>query len=334
MAVRKTKALIWINYNCSIQTLKSSGAGKWMLEPDAVRVQEKPLARRKAFALSRVLGRRAIKPVARHGMADAGEVHADLVGTAGADPHFQKGEAGEPPKDMVFGPGRAAAAQPCSHARAMPRIACDGLFDSAAIRLYIAMDQRQVSLLHPAAGEQCSQCAMRGVVLGYQNHATGEPVQAMHDSGPQIAAQRGERLKAAEQRVDQRAAMHSGSGVYHHARRLVDGDQVLVLVQHAQWDRFRFGAQGRQLVGLHVDAVTQAQYAGGSRRHAVYQHPFALDPILQAGAAELGEALMQRLIQTLAGMFVGGRELHDGDPRQICSASRGGQWPRSCRCPR
>ena len=70
----------------------------------------------------------------------------------------------------------------------MARIACDGLFDPPAIRFHVAMDQRQISLLHLAAGELRGQRAMRGVVLGHQDHPTGETVQAMHDARPQIAA--------------------------------------------------------------------------------------------------------------------------------------------------
>jgi hypothetical protein len=57
MAVGKKKAFIWINYNCSIQRLRSRArgldfdrlAGERVLKPDAVGVQEKALARRVNF---------------------------------------------------------------------------------------------------------------------------------------------------------------------------------------------------------------------------------------------------------------------------------------------
>jgi hypothetical protein len=109
----------------------------------------------------------------------------------------KKVKAREAAQDAVFGPGGAAAAQAGGHAGAVPRIARDGLFDAALVRLHVAVDQRQVGLLHLAAGEQRGQRAMRGVVLGHQNHAAGEAVQAMHDAGPQVAAQRGKRLETA-----------------------------------------------------------------------------------------------------------------------------------------
>jgi hypothetical protein len=62
-------------------------AGRRVWKPDAVSVQEETLARRLNFCLGG-LGGRAVETVASHGMADAGEVHAYLVGTAGADADF------------------------------------------------------------------------------------------------------------------------------------------------------------------------------------------------------------------------------------------------------
>ena len=102
-----------------------------MLQLDAVGVQEKALAGR----VNLLLGGRAIETVARYRMADAGEVYADLVGTASADAHFQERETRKAAQYVVCGPGGTAAAQAGGHAGAMPRIARDGLFD-AAIRLH------------------------------------------------------------------------------------------------------------------------------------------------------------------------------------------------------
>src|ERR1022692_1352122 len=120
-----------------------------MLKPDALGVQEKAVARR----VNRVVGGRAIETVTSHWMANAGEVHADLVRAAGSDAHLHKGEARQALQDAVFGPGGAAAAQAGGPARAVARVARDGLFDAAAILLHVAMDQCQVGLLHLAAGE-------------------------------------------------------------------------------------------------------------------------------------------------------------------------------------
>ena len=68
--------------------------------------------------------------------------------------------------------------------------------------------------------------------------------------------------KRREQGVDQRAGIDAGAGVHHHARGFVDGHEILVFVEHTQWNRFRLGAQRTQLGGLHIDAVALAQHAG------------------------------------------------------------------------
>ena len=98
------------------------------------------------------------------------------------------------------------------------------------------MHQRQVDLLHPPAGELRRQLAVRGVVLGHQQHAAGEAVQPVHDAGPQFAADPRKRAETVQQGVHQRAGMHARAGVHHHAGGLVDGHQVGIFIEDAERD--------------------------------------------------------------------------------------------------
>lgn len=50
----------------------------------------------------------AIEPVADDGVADAGEVYADLMGAAGADADLEEGKTGEAAEDAKFARGGAA----------------------------------------------------------------------------------------------------------------------------------------------------------------------------------------------------------------------------------
>ncbi len=95
------------------------------------------VTRQRGFAGN--LGRGAVKAVANHGVTDTRQVYADLVRAAGADPHLEIREAGETAEHVVLGPGGAAACEPGSHADALPRVARDGLFDAAALRLDVPM---------------------------------------------------------------------------------------------------------------------------------------------------------------------------------------------------
>ena len=115
-----------------------------LVEADAAGVQEVAAQRRPALHF----GRRAVERVAGHGVADARQVHADLVRAAGADPHFEQREPFEPAQHAVFGPRRAAFVEARGHAGAAHGVAGDGPFHTPALVLHLAVHQRQVDLLH------------------------------------------------------------------------------------------------------------------------------------------------------------------------------------------
>ena len=81
------------------------------------------------------------------------------------------------------------------------------------------MHQRDVDLFHLARCELRGQIAMRGVVACDQDHAAGEAIQAMHDAGPQVAANGRKLSEAVQHGVDQSARMPAGAGVNHHSAR-------------------------------------------------------------------------------------------------------------------
>src|ERR1051326_7939063 len=60
----------------------------------------------------------------------------------------------------------------------------------------------------------------------------------MDDSGAPLAADAAQIVDVMEQRVDERAARMSGGGMDDHARRLVDDDQVAILVDDVERQRF------------------------------------------------------------------------------------------------
>ena len=156
--------------------------------------------------------------------------------------------------------------------------------------LHVAMHQGEVGLLHLAAGEQRGQRAMRGVVLGDQDHAAGEAVQAMHDAGPQIAAQRGKRSGSGR-------AGRSPACRYARPRRRAPPCRRV-----CRWPRGPGLRRARGAGWLRARRVTaavrraprrsgrpRAERARSARRCAVDEHASALDPVLQAGAADIRE---------------------------------------------
>ena len=127
------------------------------------------------------------------------------------------------------------------HLLAIRRIAADRRVNPAP-GLHDAPDQRDVFLLDLAIVKLARQLLMRGVVLGDDHQARGAAIEPVHDARPFLAADAAEIVDVMEQRVHQRAARVAGGRMHDHAGRLVDDDDVAVLVDDRQRQRFRAAA--------------------------------------------------------------------------------------------
>ena len=120
----------------------------------------------------------------------------------------------------------------------------------------------------------------------------------MHDAG---ARQQFQVWIVMQQGIHQGAAGIAGTGMDHQPRRLVQHDQVLVLVQDVQRNGFGRGA------GLHFQHRVQgdglAAKHGIPRAHRgpVQQHITGFDPACQPRARVLGEQFRKHLVQPPAG---------------------------------
>ncbi len=104
--------------------------------------------------------------VASDGVADAGEVDADLVGAAGADVNFEQGVFGEAADDAVFGMSGAALVEACGHAGAVDGVARDLCFDCASVARYVSVYQGDVGFVYLSGCELFGKVAMSGVCAG------------------------------------------------------------------------------------------------------------------------------------------------------------------------
>ena len=259
------------------------------------------------------MGGCSVKPVARDGVPDARQVHADLVCPAGADPHFEQGKAAEAAQHAVFAPGGPAARQPRRHPGAADRVTRDGLLDAPGFAPDVPVDQREVDLLDLALGELPREIAMGGVIPGYQQDPAGKAVEPVHDAGPQFAGGGRERPEMMQERIDQRPGEHARARMDHHSGRLVHGDHIGVLIKYAEGNLFRFGAQRGRSGRVDVDGIARAGDVRGTPRLAVYAHAARPDPVLDTRAAELRQLLLQDPIQALAGLFRGDQDAdHEG----------------------
>ena len=99
---------------------------------------------------------------------------------------------------------------------------------------------------------------MRAVVLGDHHQAGGVLVEPVHDARPLHPADAGEAVAAmGDQRIHQRSRGVSGGRMHHEPCRLVDDDDVLVLIDDVERDVFsrRLGLLG--LGHVHHDQVAR-----------------------------------------------------------------------------
>ena len=109
--------------------------------------------------------------------------------------------------------------------------------------MHLAPDERDVFLLDLAVAKLARQLFVRRVVLGDHHQPRRAAIEPMHDPGPLLAADAAQIVDVVQQRVDQRAARMAGRRMDDHPGRLVDDDEVVVLVEDRQ--RQRFGLRHR-----------------------------------------------------------------------------------------
>ncbi len=144
---------------------------------------------------------------------------------------------------------------------------------------------------------------MGGVVFGDEQDAGGVAVEAVHNAGAQITCRAREGAEAVEQGVHQGSRVHAGARVDDHAGGFIDGDDIFIFVEDGERDLFRSGVERSGAGGLDDDGIARSSQVRRAARVAVDADTAVLDPILQAGAAELGKTLVEDEIQALSGLL-------------------------------
>ena len=183
---------------------------------------------------SRALGQTqtlAVQGITQQRIADVGHVHADLVGTPGFQLDPDMGVATETFQYAVMGDRRLAGMGHCLFGTD-GRMTADGLIhlastghDATGNGFVLAKGGLFLQLIH--------QRRVRLQGLGDDQQPGGVLVDAMDDTG---AGQRGQIRAVVQQRIEQRAVRIAGTGMHHQPHRLVDHQQMVVLVDDIQFD--------------------------------------------------------------------------------------------------
>jgi hypothetical protein len=138
-------------------------------------------------------------------------------------------------------------------------------------------------------------------------------VETMDDAGAKVAADVGEVVEVVEQGVDESATVasvvgRSGARVDHHAGRLVDDGQVLVLMENVEGNVFSYSVERCWMWrALDLDRFAAVELLFGLCRVSVDAHLAGFDEELHAGPADVGESLSEVLVEAeVGGGGVGG----------------------------
>ena len=226
----------------------------------------------------------AVQRVPDDGMANRAEVDADLMRAAGVNRHLHQRQH---PAEVLGaddarhrGPGAAYPRRLGRHLLAVRRIAADRRVDPAAGH-HFAPGEREIFLLHLTLGELPRQLFVRPIVLRDDHQARRALVQPVHDAGPLFSADAAEIVHVVQQGVDQGAALVARRRVDHHARRLVDDDQILVLVDDRERQILGRGRRLDRLGNLDRDLLSGLDRLVRLRRVSCDQHGALLDQPLK-----------------------------------------------------
>ena len=263
----------------------------------------------------------AVALVADDGVADGGEVEADLVGAAGFEPDGEQGGDGsEAFDDAIMGDGVDAEVVAAGDSVALALAADDqGAADGGLLAGDDALDDGEVLALHLVLAEE----GLKGVEglgrLGEGERAGGFLVEPVDDADVRLAA-----VADGEVVLDsggEGVGFVRGGGEGQDAGGLVDDDDVGVLEQDVELRAD--DAAGLGAVGVEVeDGVGSDEAAGFVAAGAVEVDAAGADGFLGGGAGE-GEAFGDEFVDADGG--VGGCHGR-GDLRRFLSmGSRGGR---------
>lgn len=226
-------------------------------------------------------------------------VHANLMRAPGFQFDPQQGVLGEALLNPEMG-DRMTPALPDLITSAVARVAGNRLIDGAPCD-HFAPDQGQVLALDFPLRQSPHQRGMRWQVAGNHQQTGCQLVQAMDDPG---ARHRSQLRPVVQQGVLQGPARLPGTGMDRQASRLVDDQQVGILVNDLQRDRlglhlgFRIGL----VRNFQPQLLSELQRAAGAGLHlAIHLQAALTDPGLYPGPAVGTERAGQPAIQPLTG---------------------------------
>src|ERR1700738_3413304 len=141
------------------------------------------------------------------------------------------------------------------HTNTLHGITPDWQVDATMLASKHTVDQRDVGFPYGAGAKGFAEFGVGEIILGDEDHAGRFLSETMHDAGPKCVSALRKRLTTAQQGVDERAPRDPSTGMNNHARRLINGQQVVILKKNGKRNGFGFRKNWRALRHLHFNSL-------------------------------------------------------------------------------
>ena len=198
---------------------------------------------------------------------------------------------------------RDARARGVAHAEAqrIARVATDRCIDGAGAARHAEHDGPVFAITVRACNWR-TRSRLGGERLGDDHQARGVGIQSMHDSRARHVRQRA--AQCASRPLSSVPAPVTRRGVHDQSGRLVDHDDMVVLVHERERHRlraYRLFASGAGGGSTSIRSPSD-KFVALANRAAIDADGRVLDPLLEAAARHVGHQSRQGLVQPLAGM--------------------------------
>src|SRR5262245_63560214 len=263
----------------------------------------------------------AVRPVADDGQVDRGQVDADLVRPAGLQPHVQQRVAVDQLGDLEVRHSLTRRVGVERAARRVGAVAADDGLDAPPPGARAPANERDVAALQLSALHELPEALVR--LLGSRNdqEPRGVAIEPVDDSGPLLLPARG----SACEPMDERPGHMPGSRVHDDACRLVDDEQVLVLVGDAELDVLRLDLPGGLRWQLYLELFAALQPVALRPLPPVDADRAALDEPLRRRARSDLRQLGQKAVEPPAGRLLGNSTAERREPAAaVCAPAAEG----------
>ena len=186
-------------------------------------------------------------------------MHTNLMRAACTQPAAHQRILAKALQHLILRHGIAAALLDHRHLLAVILIAGNLRFNHAAVRLDIATHHGQIGTLRRLRLNLLRQRHMRRIILRANHNAAGVLIQTMHNARTDNTVDARQILAMIQQRIHQRAAVIAGSRMHHHAARLIDNHDVIILIDDIQRNILRLHIQRLRLRQRHGNLLAQLQ---------------------------------------------------------------------------